>query len=266
MLKTLVALPVVLLAGAGLALAADPAVTLPETDQPDPIAGSTLRGSIGLRYWNSSATSDVSVHGKRTLNSESRPSHSAEIVGEINDMIEGTFFRAYAGLGRNFDGKQSLRGYSANGHKASEFGYAVVDGGWTLAGSSDGPTVLRGFIGYHFLQDEFIGVYRGTERSLQSSWHAIRLGLSATGQLTDKISWSADVAAVPWAYNKPKHAVSAYTYGIEADALVNVSVTENWRIGAGARYWWLQSRYKGKPSAEQLYRRFGLLAQSSYSF
>ena len=225
-----------------------------------------LRGSIGLRYWNSTASSDISVSGNRMMTSDARPSHSAELVGEFDDDIDGTFFRAYAGIGRNLDGKQTFRGYAANGHQDSGFGYAVIDGGWTLAGTDDQSATLRGFIGYHFLNDEFVGVYRGSKRNLQTNWNALRIGLSAKGQLTSRVGFSADLAAVPWAYHKPKDARSAYTYGVEAEALVHMAVTENWHVGVGGRYWLLQSHYKGTRSAEQTYRRFGLLAESKYAF
>ena len=55
--------------------------------------------------------------------------------------------------------------------------------------------------------------------------------------------------------------------------MLNFDLAQNWNIGIGGRYWWLQSNFDrrwvsdgSKAVLEQNYQRYGLLLESSYRF
>lgn len=234
---------------------------------------SSLRGSIGLRYWYSQSRSDLDNARYDISATDDVTSHTAELVGSLEDVTQGTFVRGYVGLGRNVDGKTDVSGISMDETDNTTLSYVVVDGGWRIAQFAGNRVRLKGFLGYQYLSDDVSAKY-GTYTVEQSrDWHAIRMGATLEGDLADRVGWTVDVAGVPWSYNQIETWESDWTYGLEADAMLNVDLTRNWQLGIGGRYWWLKSNFDRRNAftgekvvLDQNYHRYGVLLESRYTF
>ncbi|GAA0777578.1 hypothetical protein E1180_16875 [Roseibium denhamense] len=272
-------------------LAAPAAVSAADLGPNSPMLYKTgaLRGSIAVRTWYSRSTTDLNTDdsfgpftGADFLSTDDISSYTSELVFELEDTSTSAFFRGLVGLGTNIGGDANVFGAEADRMEDTVLGYVIVDGGWQLAATADNAARVNAFLGYHFLSDD-AETQTGTSDSKWSrNWHAIRLGVGAEGAISDRIGWSVDVAAVPWAYNQldfEQNGVSlgdwrnSWTYGFEADAMLNIGVTDNWDIGVGGRYWWLQSNYDLRyiPTSEKVvfdqnYQRYGVLVESKYKF
>jgi opacity protein-like surface antigen len=233
----------------------------------DVYTASTLRGSIGLRYWYSQGSSDVKGAIARIEN-ENVTGHTIEFMGRLEDTSSGFFTKGYVGLGKNTDGSQSTLGLESNGWNTTNLGYLTLDGGWEFRRFSNNSARINALVGYQYLSDIHSASYNTVDARVSNKFHAFRVGVSADGQFNDRFAWALEAAAVPWAYNQVEDNVrkieSEYTYGFEADATLNVAVTQNWDIGVGGRYWWLHSDYELDQS--QTYQRYGLLIESKYKF
>ena len=234
---------------------------------------SSLRGSIGLRYWYSRSNSKLDTSDFDVNSTDSVTSHTAELVGTLDDVTENTFARGYVGLGKNVNGDGDFLGYPSTDLEQTTLGYVIVDGGWQFASFANNQARLKGFIGYHYLNDRIQADVGSVTLEQSREWHALRLGLSAEGDLGERFGWSVDLAGVPWSYNKVESWRSNWTYGVEADAMLNVDLTQNWQLGVGGRYWWLQSNFDRrwisngeKVIFDQNYQRYGLLLESKYTF
>lgn len=264
-------LALALVAGIGLSLpasAADLAAGAPYGTLNRAVLEPTLglRGSIGLRYWYSRAHSDTTAGGTTLVETENVNGHSAELTFKMQDQSSGGFLRTYLGLGGNFGGDQSQLGVNASSYDSSAFGYITVDGGWNFLEFGDGAVKTEAFIGYQFLDDQFDANYGGVSFSQEQEWHLVRLGLGATGSVTDRISWAMEAAAVPWAYNMTGGNDSTYAYGAQADLFFDYAVTDNFDVGIGGRYWYLHSDLSTTPGSEVEYQRYGLLLEGKYNF
>ena len=240
---------------------------------PTEFQNSVLRGSIGLRYWYSQNNSEMDTGDFHWNTVDGVTSHTAEIVGELENRSTNMFVRAYAGLGRNSGGEGDFYTNPSGDLEETALGYVVVDGGVRFAEFANGQIKMKGFVGYHYLNDSIDAVDRNTVIEQRRQWHALRVGLTAEGDLSDRFSWSFDVAAVPWSHNRVETWESNWTYGVEADAMLNFDVTNNWQIGVGGRYLWLQSNFDRryiftgeKVVFEQNYQRYGVLLESRYTF
>ncbi|WP_422374570.1 hypothetical protein [Roseibium sp.] len=262
-----------------LACVTNPAVAA----DPYPASGqlyqtSALRGSIGLRYWYSQSRSDLDNSsflgsGFDLSSTDNVRSHTAELVGTLEDTSEGAFMRAYVGLGRNVSGNAELLGVEMDQKDQTTLSYVVVDGGWQIAQLAGNQARLKGFVGYQYLSDD-LSMRRNSRTYEQSrDWHAIRVGVSTEGDFNQRFGWTVDVAGVPWAHNKIQSWESNWSYGVEADAMLTANLTPNWQLGVGGRYWWLKSNFDRRYAVtgekvvfDQNYHRYGLLLESSYKF
>lgn len=253
---------------------ATPSVAADAYQGPDGIyQTSSLRGSIGLRYWYSRSKSDLDNARYDISSTADVTSHTAEIVGTLEDVTEGTFFRGYVGLGRNVDGSTDFVGLDMDNTSQTTLSYVVLDGGWQFAQFANNQVRLKGFLGYQYLSDDLKASYRSVTVEQSRDWHAIRLGMTAEGDIGERVGWSVDVAGVPWSYNQIETWESDWTYGLEADAMLNVDLTQNWKLGVGGRYWWLHSNFdrrniytNEKVVFDQNYHRYGLLLETKYAF
>jgi len=234
---------------------------------------SSLRGSIGLRYWYSQSRTDLDNESFNISGTSGVTSHTVELVGTLEDTTTNAFVRSYVGLGRNVDGAAEFSGFDMDDYQETSLGYLVVDGGWQLATFANNQVRLKGFLGYQYLSDNISALYQTISVEQEREWHAMRLGLSADGDLGQRIGWSVDVAGVPWSYNRVETWESDWAWGVEADAMLNVDLTRNWQMGVGGRYWWLHSNfdrryvYTGeKVVLDQNYSRYGVLLESKYTF
>ena len=276
MKRYFLSLPVGLCLMAGLAntaIAADPYPAAGQLYQT-----SALRGSIGLRYWYSQSRSDLDNSsfqgsGFDLASTDNVKSHTAELVGTLEDTSEGGFMRAYVGLGRNVSGDADYLGVDMDQKDETTLSYVVVDGGWQMARFAGNQARLKGFVGYQYLSDDLSLKHNSNTYSQSRDWHAIRVGVSAEGDINERFGWTVDVAGVPWAHNKIESWESDWAYGVEADAMMNVNLTPNWQLGVGGRYWWLKSNFDRryvvtgeKVVFDQNYHRYGLLLESKYQF
>ncbi|WP_269584026.1 hypothetical protein [Roseibium sp. Sym1] len=239
---------------------------------------SGLRGSIGLRYWYSKSRSDLDNSsfqgsGFDLSSTDDVTSHTAELVGTLEDVTAGTFVRGYVGLGRNVSGSANYLGFEMDQKEETTLSYVVVDGGWQLAQFAGNNVRLKGFLGYQYLSDDVSMTYGSGRYEQSRDWHALRMGLTAEGDLASRVGWSVDLAGVPWNYNKVGDWESNWSYGVEADAMLNVDLTQNWQLGVGGRYWWLKSNFDRRYAVtgekvvfDQNYHRYGLLLESRYQF
>jgi len=239
---------------------------------------SSLRGSIGLRYWYSKSRSDLDNSSFRGTgvdisSTDGVTSHTAELVGTLEDVTAGTFVRGYVGLGRTVEGNTEIAGLAMDETDTTTLSYVVVDGGWRMAQFAGNQVRLKGFVGYQYLSDDISAKYGSLAVEQSRDWHAIRVGATLEGDIASRVGWSVDVAGVPWSYNKIQEWESNWSYGLEADAMLNVDLTQNWQLGVGGRYWWLKSNFDRRYVAtgekvvfDQNYHRYGLLLESSYKF
>lgn len=234
---------------------------------------STLRGSIGLRYWYSENHSELDTGDLNWNTVDGVSSHTVELVGELEDLTTNMFARAYVGLGANFGGQGDFYTNPAGDLEDTPLGYVVVDGGWRFADFVNNQIRLKGFVGYQYLNDSIDAEDGRYVIEQTRQWHALRVGLTAEGDIGQRVGWSVDVAAVPWSYNRVETWESEWTHGVETDVMVNVDLTPNWQVGVGGRYWWLQSNFDrrwvidgSKAVFEQNYQRYGLLLESRYLF
>ncbi len=65
----------------------------------------------GLRYWYSQSHSDLDNSGFDISSTDNVTSHTAELVGTLEDTTSNTFFRGYVGLGRSDGGDVHFSGY-----------------------------------------------------------------------------------------------------------------------------------------------------------
>ncbi|MHA7774578.1 hypothetical protein [Roseibium sp. M-1] len=234
---------------------------------------SSLRGSIGVRYWYSQSQTDLDNERFNISGTDNVSSHTAELVGTLEDVTEGTFVRAYVGLGRNVSGDAEYAGFTMDDYDDTSLGYVVVDGGWQFANFANNQVRLKGFVGYQYLADDYSARYGTITIEQERRWHALRMGVTAEGDIGSRVGWAVDVAGVPWSYNNAETWESDWSYGLEADAMLNVDLTRNWQLGVGGRYWWLHSNFDRryvvtgeKVVLDQNYHRYGLLLESKYTF
>ncbi|MDR3372311.1 MAG: outer membrane beta-barrel protein [Ancalomicrobiaceae bacterium] len=114
-------------------------------------------------------------------------------------------------------------------------------------------------------------------------WNALRLGVSGDIMLTDRLKLSADAAYLPvvgfsgtdnhWLRNLVIQE-RGHGYGTQLEAVLSYAVTDDFSIGAGARYWALWTDYgsvafNGASSPQNLsykMERSGVFLQGSYKF
>jgi len=99
------------------------------------------------------------------------------------------------------------------------------------------------------------------------------MGVTDKGDLGQRFGWQVDVAGVPGAHTKIERLESNRACGVEADAMMNVDLTPNWRLVVGGRCRWLKSNVDRRYAAtgetvvfDHNDHRYGLLLERSCSF
>jgi hypothetical protein len=155
--------------------------------------------------------------------------------------------------------------------------YVVIDGGSRLAALSAGPISTGIFAGYGFWRenapaygarcnpDDMGNVFCPLDVDLispattgvtnQVNWHMLRLGAETNLKIGSILTLSGEVAVIPIAFlaNDDFHHYrsdlgpvpnvfhQAPAFGIQAQAVANIHLTPNWSVGAGARYWQIET-------------------------
>ena len=123
-----------------------------------------------------------------------------------------------------------------------------------------------------------------------STWHAVRIGVSGTAQITDRISISGEAAWIPYAHFDlddshfqrpdlgpvPNILSNGHGMGVAAELFVNYAVTQNFEVGVGGRYWGIfadRGRTSFGPGFAGTFpvtrydqERYGVLANAKYRF
>ena len=283
----------------------------------DAIADSLLEVEVGTRYWYSVGRfqKDLANGPTNTSSLVSRltyqdTSNNGELFAKV-EAPENVFLRGTVGIGRFSTSKLNDEDWlgSSQGPTipysntlsggSGQTNYAIADIGYDLL--RDGGNKLGVFAGYSYLYERHDGVGCTQTTNLPyicgpgqvnpgvtaisetDQWHGLRLGLSGSARLTDRLTVSADVAYLPvvtfigrdnhWLRNLVI-SEKGHGQGTEAEAVLTYAVTDEFSIGAGARYWALWAsdgvlRYNGTPSNQPMpFRttRAGVFVQGSYKF
>lgn len=286
----------------------------------------------GARYWYSSGKVRFAFRNgdpaygdpTSTLDWKGMTAHSGEVFARIDHRPTGWFVKGLAGLGKINGGDIEDRDFLAGQFKFSDttsdvnkgdISYAMIDIGWAY--SPVGGTRIGFFAGYHYWREKMsaYGIvcnqasifvagcpaagavpvgYDTQVFQYQPTWNAFRIGFEAKFALTDRWSFSGELAAIPYAslQNKDSHLLrqspddfgpapnviteSSYAYGLEAEFLINYAITPNIEFGGGARYWGLVSRYGGVRAGPTFairdtvtnfdQQRYGVIAQLKVKF
>lgn len=125
------------------------------------------------------------------------------------------------------------------------------------------------------------------------NWHMLRLGVETKVRIGSMLTLSGEIAVIPIAFlanddyhnNRrdlglvPNVFQQAPAFGVQAQAFATLNLTQNWSIGAGARYWRVQT-YEGSGDTKfgkgvfstsvalnkMESSRYGLLATSALRF
>jgi len=299
---------------------------------PDRLPPSPFVVETGARYWYSSGKirfafrngSPLFGDPTSTLDWHSLTAHTGEAFARVDHFPSGFFIKGLVGFGGITDGDIDDKDFLAGQFKFSDTrsnvsagnqSYAMVDVGWAyspIAGAR-----LSFFVGYHYWHEKmsafgivcnqasFIvagcpstgAVPVGFDTAVftyEPTWHAVRIGVEGRVAITDRWSFTAEIAGVPYAalQNKDSHLLrqspadlgpapnvitqSDYAYGLETELFVNYAITPNIEVGAGARYWGLVSRYGSVANGPTFaikntvtdfdQQRYGVLAQLKARF
>ena len=122
-----------------------------------------------------------------------------------------------------------------------------------------------------------------------TTWQAARLGLSGGYQFDYDLTFTGEVAWVPYAHHSnadshfqrvdlgplPNIVSTGHGMGVEAQSFINYALTPSFEIGFGARYWGLfadkgTTKFKVLPGTYPVTefdtQRAGVLAQAKYRF
>lgn len=263
----------------------------PDRAPPSPFAFET-----GARYWFSGGkirfafANGAPLFGDptSTLDWHGLTAHSGEVFARVDHRPSGFFVKGMYGLGAVTDGQIDDRDFLVGQIKFSDttsdvkngnLNYAMLDLGWAY--QPMGGIRLSFFAGYHYWHEKVTAYgllcnqasfviatcpsagavpigFDTAVLSYEPTWHALRVGTEARFAITDRWSFSAEIAAIPFAaqQNDDSHLLrtdlgpspnvitqSRYAYGVEAEMFFNYAITPNIEIGGGVRYWGLVSRY-----------------------
>jgi hypothetical protein len=302
------------------------------TDQADHSPPSPFVVEGGARYWYSSGKirfafrngSPLFGDPTSTLDWHSLTAHSGEAFARVDHRPSGFFIKGLLGLGTVVDGSIDDADFLAGQYKFSDTrsnvssgsqSYAMLDLGWAY--SPVVGTRLSFFVGYHYWHEKmsasgivcrqasfivagcpFAGAmpvgFDTTVFNYEPTWHAVRIGFEGRVAITDRWSFTAEIAGVPYAamQNKDSHLLrqspadlgpapnvitqSDYAYGLETEVFLNYAITPNIEIGGGVRYWGLVSRYGSVTNGPTFaikntvtdfdQQRYGVLAQVKARF
>ena len=307
----------------GLARAGDfPYAPSPEAVVPPP---PPVQLSAGVRYWYSWSDTNYAFTNRNprfgnptsTLDWTST-AHSGEVFARLDHEPSGVFLRGSLGIGGISDGSLTDRDFLSGQIEFSDtdsvaegdsFRFGMADVG--IAFTPDPRIKVGPFVGYHYWNDKpdatgalcnpddvgnvlcplGVHVIRPGVAAIgyDTTWHALRLGVNGGVELGDGLSFTGEVAWVPYAswsledshYQRvdlgpvPNILSGGHGVGLEAQGFFNYALTPNFEVGLGARYWGLfsndgSSRFKqfsrSYPVTDFDLQRYGLLFQAKYRF
>jgi hypothetical protein len=275
-----------------------------------PVPVSLWEVEIGARYWYSHGSYKYNLYSVATpgqLNSRltyKEDGHTGEGFWRA-DHSSGFFFKGYAGGGVFANGKlydedfpPAVASYSNTLHKVTgNLGYATADVGWSFY---KGPGSRLGvFAGYNYytektnaygcqqvvgniicpvpIPDTVLGIIQDTH------WHNARFGLvgeawmgnwkltgEAAALYTTLRATDSHVLAFP--VDRPQQGTG---WGVQLEALAQYYVTQNFSLGVGGRYWYMEAKGTHTfnippnvfiPRGEFYTERYGVFVQAAYKF
>jgi opacity protein-like surface antigen/outer membrane protease len=206
----------------------------------------------------------------------------AEIYGRLDEPGSGLFTKGYAAFGKQTNGNlqdedfppgtspySSTNSTQSGGHlsyASMDVGYYAMQGGWYKIG---------GFAGYHFLSQSFnafgctqtatnpsvcaAGDVASADLTISDSsmWRSVRVGLAGEMSLPAGFSVRAEAAWLPYIIftgdnnhwlRTPEDFSGALpeqgdgSNGYQLEAEVNYSLSRNFDIGVGGRYWAMNAK------------------------
>jgi hypothetical protein len=243
---------------------------------------------LGTRYWYSEGTTTRSHNAQGLVPFLGNPTsvldygdldaHAVELHAR-RGFENGWFVRGNMGLGSVqhgiFDDEDFLAGQvkfsdSTSSVKGNTLRYATIDVGRELWRTDAGVAGL--FIGFHYWSERLEafgasftvgGVPTIPDSELvitnDTTWRALRVGLTSTARLGARTWVSVDAALVPYAKVRdedshwlrqdpgdlgtaPNIFIDGRGYGMEIDLELRHQLREAWEITAGIRYWRLVAR------------------------
>jgi len=225
-----------------------------------------LRGSFTMRTWVSNVEMDTRINGNDVVEATGITSAAVEVDYRLEDKTRTYFIKSVVGGGGNYDGQFNFVGAPSEKMEASYFGYLSVDAGWNAVRTRH--LTLSPFVGYQMLYDRFeTGIDERFTLYQKTHWHALRLGVAAKGQITNRLGWHGELNAIPYAYNETVSIDSDNGYGFQGQAFLTYDVSDRWSVGVGGRHWWMKATGRDNGTENEIaYRRTGALVEGTYHF
>lgn len=245
--------------------------------------GVGIVASSGQTVWNHDATSGSSLLGNPT--SELTYGEPLTLALEVNgrfSFADGFFVRGYSGIGISTVGEGILRDddFLANQVLSSstdslipdtDLFYATADIGKEVANIDNRRGVLSLFAGIQYWREksEAYGLYNRLTSTLTISentpvlsntveWVSFRLGATGSYRQNDQVTWTFDLAAIPYTdmHNEDSHLLRTDVsdlgaapniimdgsgYGFEGEIGFIYAVADNLSAAFDIRYWHLVS-------------------------
>lgn len=252
------------------ALAADYLEPLPElrgayeeewgfSNEPDPI-----NIEAGIRYSYSMGSHGLTAFGGNYSSADT--SHIMEVHARVEDDSTATYLKGYAGYAAAIEGTYTTPEFGgAQTMNGGQIGYGVADFGYTPY--DIGNIQFGGFAGYQYLVDTpdmgratyaTAGGGGASEVNLHEI-HALRMGVTAGGDVNEWFDFQAEATAIPYAnlsgtygafYQSPflsggdtfeqgsAASINGSLYGAAGELMLGFHPTENIaiRIGGRAQY------------------------------
>ena len=262
----------------------------------------------GARYWLSSGRKQLDLASSEAIVLLSRLTHegvtgeAAESFARL-DHRDGMFLKGNFGLGdlqrgRYYDedfGPQTLP-YSntlSNQHDGRTL-YGGLDVGHRLIAGPGGEA--GAYVGYRYLYErdnEFGFIQLATNPRVQApfvpsdvlnqtqteAWNGIAVGLNTRVRPADRWQLEIDAAVLPilGVWGRDNHWVDAAKnplpaqgqgWGSQFEAILSYAISDQWSIGAGARYWYFatSSAYSVAQPIKLYSERYGGFMQTTYKF
>lgn len=252
------------------------------SDEPDP-----LDFEIGLRYWYSLGSSQISAFGGNYSSAD--VSHILEVHARIDDNSTASYAKGQVGFAAIIDGTYSTPEFGgAQTMNGGNIGYAGADFGMMPFGSE--AVKFGGFAGYQYLSDNpdmgratYTTSGGGSSSDTNTTEiHMLKLGAVARAEFGDMFDINAEAAIIPYAnlsgtygaFYQPNFlsggtlyeqgsagSIEGMLYGASGEIMFGIAPSENLKLRVGARGYYLtgdatmqfRAREVGTPSNSQTY-------------
>jgi opacity protein-like surface antigen len=265
----------------------------------------------GARYWVSSGRKQLDLYDSNIANLVNSRLTFVGVVGQSAegfarlDHRDGMFVKGNFGLGslvkgqfydEDFPPAQVPYSDTVSSQRDGRMLYGSLDVGHALVRGPGGE--VGAYVGYRYLyqrQNAFGFIQLASVEppnpasalgiSETEAWSGLAVGLNTRAQITDRWRLELDAALLPvmglWSFDnhwfRPDiniAPIQGQGWGTQVEAIVSYALTDQWSIGAGARYWYFATsqarvQFPGSPNDPplKLYNEaYGGFLQASYKF